>query len=104
MENSMSLVLKHSFYDVYSNASKSQEKTTNFNESEVLFNTSSFSETLVSRKTASKFCNYFDASQSWKNFLVFNFVFLYLLPILIMSVSYGLIIKKVTQTTLFIFY
>ena len=97
LENSMSLVIKHSFYDVYSNSSKILDKTRNINESELLFNTSSFPEPPISIKHASKFCNYFDAPKNWTDFLIFNFVFLYLFPIFIMSTSYGLIMKKVRK-------
>ena len=55
------------------------------------------SENLVSHgsNATSKYCNYFDTSEKWKTFLIINFVFLYLLPILIISITYGLIVKKV---------
>ena len=55
------------------------------------------SENLVSHDSnaISKYCNYFDTPEKWKTFLITNFVFLYLLPIIIMSITYGLIVKKV---------
>ena len=55
------------------------------------------SESFVSHDSnaISKYCNYFDTPEKWKTFLITNFVFLYLLPIIIMSITYGLIVKKV---------
>ena len=62
--------------------------------------TENFSEALINKNAVSKFCNYFDASQSWRNFLVFNFIFLYLIPVLIITTTYGLIMKKVCKKKL----
>ena len=59
--------------------------------------TENFPEALTNKNAISKFCNYFDAPQKWKNFLVFNFVFLYIFPVLMMIITYGLIIKKVNK-------
>ena len=80
------------------NKSESSSNIINEEEPEYFNDTAeSFPETLQSSKAVSKFCNYFDTTESWRNFLMFNFIFLYLLPIVIMSTSYGLIIKKVCK-------
>ena len=62
--------------------------------------TENFPEALINKNAVSKFCNYFDAPQSWRNFLVFNFIFLYLIPVFIMTTSYGLIMRKVCKKKL----
>jgi len=45
-------------------------------------------------------CAYFDSTTAWKAFIYSNFVFLYILPFLVMSVTYGLIIRKLSHASL----
>ena len=65
--------------------------------------TNHYPQPLISGNSVSKHCNYFNTTRSWMKFLIFNFVFLYLVPIFVMSASYGFIIKKVSNVETFIF-
>ena len=86
----------HYFFDVYIDSKKHKTEKVTSNGSEHSYNkTETYPQPLKNNKAASKLCNYFDTSQSWKNFLIFNFIFLYILPVLLMTTAYGLIIRKV---------
>ena len=91
-------MIDHYFFDVYIDSNRQKTEKIISNSSEYLSNnTKSFPQPLKNNnnEAASKFCNYFDTPQSWKNFLIFNFIFLYVLPVFIMTTSYGLIMRKV---------
>ena len=97
MDHLNHLVMKHFHNEVYTSEIDSYaDYNDSYDEFDYFNNVTEYSaEPLSNSKAASKHCNYFDATQSWGNFLIFNFAFLYLLPIIIMTISYGLIMKKV---------
>lgn len=43
-------------------------------------------------------CNYFDRPEGWKVFLYLNFVVMFILPLTIMIVCYGLIVRRLSAT------
>lgn len=91
-------MIDHYFFDVYIGSNRHGTDKMISNGSEYSYNkTERFSQPLKSDKAASKYCNYFDTTQTWKNFLIFNFIFLYVLPMFIMTTSYGLIMRKVKK-------
>ena len=96
------LVYKNLFDVVYTNNNASEiENYVDYDYSyydyEYISNkTNLYPEPLRNDNGVSELCNYFSTSQNWRNFLIFNFVFLYLVPVFIMTASYGLIIKKVS--------
>ena len=68
-----------------------------YNDYEYISNkTNLYPEQLISDNGVSELCNYFSTTKGWRNFLIFNFVFLYFVPVFVMTASYGLIIKKVS--------
>ena len=103
MEEIEQLVYENYFDEVYTNKNYSEADSYadyNYNYYEDDYTekkTENLPEALTNKNAISKFCNYFDAPQKWKNFLVFNFVFLYIFPVLMMIITYGLIIKKVNK-------
>jgi len=65
------------------------------NNTEVNYQTENpYKETSIPFMSASQ-CNYFGQNKQWSNFLIGNFVLLYILPVAVMSIAYGLIIKQV---------
>ena len=101
--NDLSQLVYENYFDVvYANNNVSElDSYPNYNYSYYEYDyisnkTTHYFEPLTSDNGMSKFCNYFNTTQSWRNFLIFNFVFLYLFPVFIMSTAYGLIIKKVS--------
>ena len=103
MEEIEQLVYENYFDEVYTNKNYSEADSyadynyTYYVDYYTEKKTEILPEALINKNAISKFCNYFDAPQKWKNFLVFNFVFLYIFPVLMMIITYGLIIKKVNK-------
>jgi len=70
------------------------------NATELTFNISSISDLHVDDLNSPE-CNYDEYSDDWFNFIYINFFVLFLLPVLVMMISYGLLIKRLRKTETF---